>query len=157
LSSNIDQATFDKYREAELKHGRVCMLGIAGYVNPEIWRFPGEIAPGLKFADVPNGLKAIDAIPTLGWLQMFFLIGAVDYYGFLRYDSGIPDLAPEEMERRKVSELTHGRLAMLGFLELVRHDAHNIVNPGMDGGLMDLITGFPFLYNEGLWGDLPHY
>jgi hypothetical protein len=51
---------------------------------------------------------------------------------------------------------SHGRLAMLAFVELIRHDAHNIVNPGMDGGYMELITGFPFLYNDALWGDIPH-
>jgi hypothetical protein len=84
------------------------MLAIAGYVNAEIFRWPGEIAPGLKFADVPNGLRALDAIPSLGWLQIFFLIGAVDYYGFFQYpEVGIPDLDPAEMERRKNSELTY--------------------------------------------------
>ena len=79
LSSNIDQATFDQYRESELKHGRVAQLAVIGYIVPEVFRFPGEIAPGLKFADVPNGVAAINAIPALGWAQMFFLIGAVDY------------------------------------------------------------------------------
>lgn len=183
LSKGISQEKFDFYRAAELKNGRVAMLAVAGYVNAEIWRFPGEIAPGLKFADVPNGIKALDAIPALGWMQMFFLIGAVDYYGYFQYPNNVPDLAPEEMERRKLSELTyvisnhsvhcicfrssisqtcvrflcsHGRLAMLAFVELIRHDAHNIVNPGMDGGYMELITGFPFLYNDALWGDIPH-
>jgi hypothetical protein len=29
---------------------------------------------------VPHGVAAINAIPSLGWLQMFFLIGAVDYW-----------------------------------------------------------------------------
>jgi hypothetical protein len=37
-----------------------------------------------------HGVAAIaDAIPALGWAQMFFFIGAVDYYGFLGdFDSG---------------------------------------------------------------------
>ena len=35
----------------------------------------------LKFADVPHGVAAINAIPALGWMQMVFLIGAVDYWG----------------------------------------------------------------------------
>ena len=83
LSADIDQATFDQYRVSELKHGRVCMLAVCGYVAPEIWRWPGEIAPGLAFADIPNGVAAINTIPFLGWAQIFFLIGAVDYYGYL--------------------------------------------------------------------------
>jgi len=82
LSSNIDQATFDAYRESELKHGRVAQLAVIGYIVPEVFRFPGEIAPGLKFADIPNGVAAINTIPALGWAQMFFLIGAVDYVSF---------------------------------------------------------------------------
>jgi hypothetical protein len=45
---------------------------------------------------------------------------------------------------------------MLAFVELVRHDCHNIANPGMDGGYTDLITGLPFLYNSALWGDISH-
>ena len=39
------------------------MLGVIGYIVPEIYRFPGELAPGLKFADIPNGIDAINVIP----------------------------------------------------------------------------------------------
>jgi hypothetical protein len=75
LSSNIDQDTFDQYRTAELKHGRVAQLAVIGYIVPEFFRWPGEIAPGITFASIPNGVAAIDAIPSLGWAQMIFLIG----------------------------------------------------------------------------------
>jgi|Transcript_19483 hypothetical protein len=148
LSAEIDEATFDAYRASELKHGRVCMLAVLGYVAPEIWRWPGEIAPGLKFADVPNGVAALQAIPSLGWAQIFFLIGAVDYWGaFGNFEIGkVPGLQPEYLERRQLSELTHGRLAMLAVLELLRHDSQNLVSPGFDG-LDNMITGLPFLYN----------
>lgn len=74
---------FADYRARELKHGRVAMLAVIGYIVPEVYRFSGDIAPGLPFADVPNGVAALNAIPSLGWAQMFFLVGAVDYYGFL--------------------------------------------------------------------------
>ena len=147
LSNDIDQETFDLYRTAELKHGRVAQLAVIGYVVQEVYRFPGEIAPGIKFADIPNGVAAINAIPALGWAQIFFLIGAVDYYGFLGdFDSGKPDLEPAELEKRQLNELQHGRIAQLAFLELVRHDSQNLVKPGFDG-LDHLITGLPFLYN----------
>jgi Chlorophyll A-B binding protein len=82
------------------------MLGVVGYVTQEVARFPGEVAPGIKFADVPNGVKALEVIPALGWMQILFLIGAVDYYGFFEYPQTNPKLAPEEMERRSLSELT---------------------------------------------------
>ena len=147
LANNIDQATFDQYRSAELKHGRVAMLAVCGYVVPEFYTFPGEIAPGLAFADVPHGLAALSAVPSLGWMQIFFLIGAVDYYGFFgNYEAGKPRFTPDVLARRQTQELQNGRLAMLATLELLRHDSQNLVSPGFDG--MDkLITGLPFLYN----------
>jgi light-harvesting complex I chlorophyll a/b binding protein 1 len=83
LGLATSEETFALYRSVELKHGRVAQLAVLGYIVPEFFRWGGDIAPGLKFADVPNGIAAINAIPALGWLQMFFLIGAVDYYGFL--------------------------------------------------------------------------
>ena len=147
LSKNIDQATFDAWRVSELKHGRICMLGVVGYVVQEVYRFPFEIAPGLKCADVPNGVAAINAIPALGWAQIFFLIGAVDYYGFLgNFPVGQKAVGKDDFEELQLNELQNGRLAMLGFLELLRHDSQNFVQPGFDG-LDHLITGLPFLYN----------
>lgn len=147
LSAEIDQATFDQYRTAELKHGRVAQLAVIGYVVPEIFRWPGNVASGLKFADVPNGVAALGTIPFFGWLQIIGFVGLVDYYGFLGdFDIGKPNLEPQYLERRQLAELQHGRIAMLAFLELVRHDSQNLVQPGFDG-LDNLITGLPFLYN----------
>lgn len=121
-------------------------LCVVGYVVPEFLRFPFDIAPGLPCSDVPNGVAALEAIPALGWAQMFFFIGAVDYYGFLgNFKLGKLDLAPEVAEKRTLSELQHGRIAMLASLELLRHDSQNLVSPGFDG-LDNLITGLPFLY-----------
>jgi hypothetical protein len=146
LSKNIDKATFDTYRLAEVKHGRVAMLAVLGYIVPEVYRFPGDIAPGLAFADIPNGVAAINAVPALGWMQIFFLVGAVDYNGFLGdFDTGKPKLSATEMEKRQTAEIAHSRLAMLATMELLRHDSQNFVTPGFDG-LDNLITGLPFLY-----------
>lgn len=146
LSDGIDQATFDQYRTAELKHGRVAQLAVIGYIVPEIWRFPGEIAPGIPYADIPNGVAAIEAVPTAGWAQIVFLIGAVDYYGFLGdFEFGKKPVGKNDIEELQLNELQHGRLAMLAILELLRHDSQNMVSPGFDG-LDHLITGLPFLY-----------
>jgi hypothetical protein len=146
LSKDIDQATFDQYRAAELKHGRVAQLAVVGYVVPEFFRFPFDISPGIPCADVPNGVAALDTIPTLGWAQIIFLIGAVDYWGYLGdFDSGKPALDAAEFEKRQLAELQHGRIAMLATMELLRHDAQNTVSAGFDG-MDNLITGLPFLY-----------
>ena len=89
LASNIDQETFERYRFLEIKHGRISQLAVLGYLFPEVLRFPGDIAPGLKFADVPHGIQALDSIPSFGWIQIIFLIGAVDYWKvFGDYDVG---------------------------------------------------------------------
>jgi hypothetical protein len=147
MPQNISQEKFDEYRTAELKHGRAAMLAVLGYIAPETYRFGFDIAPGVSTYDIPNGVAAIDYIPALGWAQMIFLIGAVDYWGVLGdFSFGKPDLGDKE-EERKLQELQHGRLAMLAFLELLRHDSQNFVSPGFDG-YDKMITGLPFMYGN---------
>merc|ERR1712084_54132 len=68
-----DVAAFKRRRQTELKHGRISMLACMGYITPELGlKFPGKLSPsaGLKFADIPNGLKALSAVPALGWAQI---------------------------------------------------------------------------------------
>ena len=52
----MDADRFEFTRAGEIKNGRAAMLGVIGYIVPEFYRFPGELAPGLKFADIPNGM-----------------------------------------------------------------------------------------------------
>jgi glycosyltransferase involved in cell wall biosynthesis len=40
----------------------VAQLCVLGYIVPEVFKFPGEIAPGVTFASVPNGIAAIEAL-----------------------------------------------------------------------------------------------
>jgi len=136
---------FAQYRTAELKHGRVAQLAIIGYIVPEVFKFPGEIAPGITFESIPNGIAAINAIPALGWLQMAFFIGSVDYYGFFTFgDTEGKGKTAEELFEQQNKELNNGRLAMIASLELLRHDSQMLVG-GMYAG-DHLITGLPFLY-----------
>jgi hypothetical protein len=140
-----DEATFSQYRTAEVKHGRVAQLAVIGYVVPEVFKFSFELAPGLPCTAVPNGIAALSTVPALGWLQIAFLIGAVDYRGFLVLgDTEVADKSPEELKELKTKELNHGRLAMIATLELLRHDSQKLI-----GGMYaddNLITGLPFLY-----------
>ena len=92
-----------------------------------MFRFPGEIAPGLKFADVPNGMKALEVIPGSFWVTLFFCIGCVDfltYEKFGNFNEYQQELGMDEetFALRKQNEISNGRLAMLAFMELVRHD-----------------------------------
>ena len=147
LNLATTEAIFDQYREVELTHGRGAMLAVVGYVVPEFYRFGFDIAPGLPCSEVPNGVAALSTIPSLGWAQMFFFIGAVDYWGVLGdFEVGKPNLPAEILVKRETQEVQNGRLAMLATLELLRHDSQNFVSPGFDG-LDNLITGLPFLYN----------
>ena len=74
---------FDQYRIAEVKHGRAAMLAVIGYIVPEVFRFDYQIAPGVSTAEVRNGVAALSDIPALGWIQIMFLLGFVDYTGIL--------------------------------------------------------------------------
>merc|ERR1712137_37819 len=143
LSRGKDQATFDRYRSVELKHGRVAQLAVLGYVFQECVRFPGELSFGLKFADVPNGLAALTVVPVLGWAQILITVGAIEKNGYLgSYEVGLPDFDEVTLAKRQTQELQHGRLAMLAIMELFRHDMSN----GADGLGEKLITGLPFIY-----------
>merc|ERR1711920_858689 len=87
LAADGDSDAFTRRRTTELKHGRVSMIACLGYIVPEYFKFPGFLSPsaGLKFEDVPNGLKALSKVPFLGWAQWFIFCGLVDF-GLYRAD-----------------------------------------------------------------------
>ena len=120
------------------------MLGVLGYIVPEVYRFPGEIAPGVKFSDVPNGVEALKVVPGSFWIALFFAIGCVNFLNYERTGSfaywQTMDMDEETLAERKQNEISNGRLAMLAFWELVRHDLTSAPGDHM-------ITGLPFLYN----------
>jgi hypothetical protein len=148
LSDGISQERFDEYRLAELKHGRVAQLAVLGYIAPETYRFGYDLVPGeVNTADIPNGIAAINAVPFLGWVQIFAFVGCVETYGWFTSPTGVLQLPADILAKRQTAELQHGRLAMLAFLELIRHDSQNLVTPAFDG-YDHLITGLPFIYSN---------
>lgn len=63
ISDGVDQAEFDRIRWVELKHGRVAMLAVVGYLTTEAGvRFPGA-------EDMPSGFAALGAVPGMVWAQ----------------------------------------------------------------------------------------
>jgi len=82
LVADGDQEKFDRLRGVELKHGRISMLAVVGYLFQEAGnRLPGDIdLSGTKFADIPNGYAALEAIPYAGKLQIFAFIGGLEVF-----------------------------------------------------------------------------
>ena len=71
----------DITRQLEVKHGRIAMAATLGMLVQENYRFEGFLSPSanLKFADVPNGLAALDVVPLSGWVQMAIVIGLHEF------------------------------------------------------------------------------
>ena len=80
LVADGDQAKFDRLRYVEIKHGRIAMLAVAGYLVQEAGiRLPGNIDySGTSFASIPNGFDALTAIPQAGLLQIIGFIGFLE-------------------------------------------------------------------------------
>ena len=70
-AADKEEATFQRRRAVEIKHGRIAMYATMGYIVPEYYKVPGDLSPslGIKFADVPAGLaafsKAVPAVPSI--------------------------------------------------------------------------------------------
>jgi len=131
---DMDESKFRWYRQAELKHGRVSMLAIAGLLNQHYWRFQGLQLQGyegglgvgrLDLNDVPNGFLAVTegAGPYLGVLVL--LAGIIELqasdegrepgnFGDPAYIM-TPDGNQYDADWRNF-ELNHGRLAMFGII-----------------------------------------
>merc|ERR1711904_235064 len=130
-----DVASFKRRRSVELKHGRVSMLAIWGYITPKITgKLPGYLSPsaGLKFADIPNGLAAVSKVPALGWAQIAAYFGMCELSGgFEDYRSGTPgdygwkvltSTDPEEKTKKLSAEIANGRLAMVAIIGMFFQD-----------------------------------
>jgi len=70
LSAGKDAATLKQYREAELKHGRVCMLASVGLLTQELLKNPiGIDGPAIRHLDLLD-----EKFPEFG--EVFILICA---------------------------------------------------------------------------------
>lgn len=127
---------FQRLRALEIKHGRVAMLGVVGYLVT----YAGVRLPGLE--DVPAGWAAWDALPqevwaqmamTWGWMEMANRdqTGEAEFPGDFRngyLDFGWDSQTDEWKKNKRAIELNNGRAAQMGILGLMIHDALGNVN-----------------------------
>ena len=106
-------------------------------------RFPGFLSPsaGVKFAEIPNGIKGFAAIPDAGKLQIFLGIALMEIVTWRFYEGPFPGKVPAgkapgdvagdlwvryadpEVKKTKLNiELNNGRAAMMGSLGMIMHD-----------------------------------
>jgi len=138
LLNDADQEKFDRLRAVEIKHGRICQLGVIGYLTTYAGiRLPGEISTtGLKFADIPAGWEGTTQVPVAGALQILAFAGLLELAGWKQAEGSFPgdfsassfpvgfisDYSEEEMTDLRAKELNQGRAAMMGLLGLMVHD-----------------------------------
>jgi hypothetical protein len=138
LVADGDQEKFDRLRYVEIKHGRICMLAVAGYLTQEAGvRLPGDIDfSGTSFADIPNGFAALTAMPGAGVVQLVVFIGLLeasvmkdvtggDFVGDFRngyIDFGWDTFDEETKLKKRAIELNQGRAAQMGILALMVHE-----------------------------------
>uniref|UniRef100_A0A7S0XDX1 Uncharacterized protein n=1 Tax=Chromulina nebulosa TaxID=96789 RepID=A0A7S0XDX1_9STRA len=127
FSKGVSDETLFKYRESELKHGRVAMLAVLGWLTQERFHpfYEGKLSG--------NPLVAFGEVPPLGFVQIIAFIGLLEYIGTIqnKYQSGdflgIKPLIDNQDDSRWVSiqtrELNNGRLAMFAILGEITHAA----------------------------------
>lgn len=126
--SKTDDATLAKYRESELKHGRVAMLAAFGWLTAEKFHpfYDGKLSG--------NGLKAFLETPPLGFVQIVAFIGLCEYVsGTVTKSSayktgdilGVGSLIPAGAQKDsqwvsfQTRELNNGRLAMIAIMGMI--------------------------------------
>eukprot|EP00401_Gymnodinium_catenatum_P069451 CAMPEP_0117538766 /NCGR_PEP_ID=MMETSP0784-20121206/42646_1 /TAXON_ID=39447 /ORGANISM="" /LENGTH=159 /DNA_ID=CAMNT_0005335387 /DNA_START=115 /DNA_END=594 /DNA_ORIENTATION=+ len=128
--SKTDKATYDKYRECELKHGRIAMLATFGILTQEKFHpfYDGKLSS--------NPLAAFTETPPLAFVQIVIFCGileyqfaaiakgenytAGDYYGI---NARISEKDTEAWVGFQNRELNNGRAAMFGILGMLAHAA----------------------------------
>jgi len=137
FAERASPAEMVKYREAELKHGRVAMLAITGMLFAEVWHpmlyapsnvpaifaFQGTLQQSSILAPVLLAIGAVETASFPGWEPTDFKMKDGYVPGSYANIEGLSPwtkdkLSPEEYLRKEVVELNNGRLAMLACIGL---------------------------------------
>mmetsp|Transcript_27315 Transcript_27315/g.58002 ORF Transcript_27315/g.58002 Transcript_27315/m.58002 type:complete len:217 (+) Transcript_27315:72-722(+) len=147
LLTDGDEETFNDLREKEIKHGRVAMLAVTGYLTTAAGiRFPGA-------EDIPDGLASWqalldtkDGMNVLMQMGAFFVVAEIvnrdadwldnkaEFVGDYRngaLDFGWDNFSDEMKLKKRATELNNGRAAMMGIWGLVTHEVMGVsILPG---------------------------
>jgi hypothetical protein len=128
FSKGVTDATLNKYRDSELKHGRVAMLAVLGWLTQEKFHpfYDGKLSG--------NPLKAFGEVPPLGFVQIIAFTGLLEYSfaqaakgpgystgDFFGIGSRIPDKNDPSWVDFQTRELNNGRLAMFAIVGEIAH------------------------------------
>ncbi|KAG5179254.1 light harvesting complex protein [Tribonema minus] len=124
----------DFLREAEIKHGRICMLAVAGWVAVDLGlHLPGDVHnvgsleahdTAVKFGAMSQILlwtSIFEAISTVGVVQM--LNGSGRQPGYFGFDPLNFSKDAASKAKLELNEIKNGRLAMLAFSGIVTQAA----------------------------------
>ena len=112
-----------RYRESELKHGRVAMLACFGMITAD------NFHPLFGGKNSANPLLALTQVPKLGWIQILVFIMFMEVIAIL--NTRRPDYEPgnflgssqwetgETWENYQLKELNNGRLAMFASIGML--------------------------------------
>jgi len=142
LATMGSDETLAFFRHAELKHGRVAMAAMVGFlVHINHIHFPGMLSPtyGVSFESLSNmgPFDAWNSVPLFGQIQILWTIAGLEHAsecldpaghytkggtpGNLKFLKNFWDtpgftkkLSAEQLAEKRVSELKNGRLAMIG-------------------------------------------
>ncbi|CAB1108866.1 LHCP [Ectocarpus sp. CCAP 1310/34] len=121
LSDGAAPGDIKKWREAEIKHGRVAMLASLGVIVAEFWAFS---LLGMAFIEYNTIMTAFDtpsAVTGEGGLKEDYMPGDLGFDPL--------NLKPDDeaaLDVMKTKELNNGRLAMIGIAGML---AQELVNP----------------------------
>jgi len=136
---NLDGLSW--YREAELMHGRICMVAVLGFIAPGFGTINGNEWTGFDAYSYKNPLEAFTSAPSLALFQIFAFMSILEFrriniitstgssylpgssqdwgQGDGRWNPFNFNYTPEQYKEKQLQELKHARLAMIGFLGVV--------------------------------------
>eukprot|EP00522_Entomoneis_paludosa_P014825 CAMPEP_0172451272 /NCGR_PEP_ID=MMETSP1065-20121228/9376_1 /TAXON_ID=265537 /ORGANISM="Amphiprora paludosa, Strain CCMP125" /LENGTH=243 /DNA_ID=CAMNT_0013203207 /DNA_START=103 /DNA_END=834 /DNA_ORIENTATION=+ len=136
ILEGANASKFNRLRYVEIKHGRISMLAVVGYLVTQAGiRLPGDIS-GIPYDAIPGGFSALDILPNGHIGTVVFLIGLLDtcimvdvtggdFVGDFRngyIDFGWDSFDEATKLKKRAIELNNGRAAQMGILALMVHD-----------------------------------